>query len=171
MKTYKLNFTEDSKNILQTLLDDELTLRYLTFKPNDANDDVTIITQERPSLLITKTYEQRFSEYYLSEDPYLINWQLKPNPSFQKGLISFYPNITSFKNYTARSQYAFDIYLPYSWHKLNNCCYHVVKRMIDLFLDQDIFGNFGKINVDRIRPIRDMEGYAGYRINFYQHNL
>lgn len=173
MENYKLNFTLDTNSILEALLNDENLLRYLTIQPIDMDDNVTIITPERPSITLTKTYTQRMTDYYLSTTPNILNWYTIPDiATRQTGLVAFYPNVTTFDNNRAvRSQYAFDIYLASSWHKFNNCAYEAARRLVELFQNTHLFGNIGRINGDRLRPIRNVEGFTGYRLNLYQYNF
>lgn len=170
MDTYKFDLAQDTQQILQILLNDELILRYLTYAPTGVDDDITTVTQDRPSITESKTYEQRLNDYYLSPTPYLFNHQIIPNTVSDKTLLVFYANVSSFKNNVARSQYAFEIYSPFDWHKYNCGSLKILSRLIHLFRNTHSFGNLGKINCDRLRPIKDLESTVGYKFNFHQYN-
>ncbi len=172
MENFKFNLAYDSNIILYTLLNDEIILRYLTIAPGNENDDVTVITPQRPMITETKSLNERYSDYYLASPPIIRNWMVVPDINTQQnGLICFYPRVFSLKNSIARGKYVFEVYVPHDWHKLTGSCLHMTKRLVELFKDTDLFGNVGKINGDIIRPIPDVNGFVGYKIYLSQYNF
>ena len=165
MSDFKFNLDKDTKAILKVMLEDEILLRCLSIKPASASDNVLDISLARPSIIGTTTLQERFEEFYFSKDATFINWAKYPEQSLvEKGRVYFYPANLSIKGEIDRNRYHFDIYIPYSWHKMNNSTYIAIRRLVQLFKNEKIFGNVGNINGEMISTIINVESYVGYKM-------
>jgi hypothetical protein len=172
MENHKWNLTDDTKNILLTMLNDENLLRFLTIPPLKATEDLTVITSTRPSITQTKTLQERFNEYYLASQPVFVNWARLPKETDEeKGRICFYPGVGYLRDNIDKSNYLFDCFVPFNWHKLDNRGFKVVRRLLELMKNTRVFGDIGKVNAERIIPILTIEGYVGYQVIMSNYNF
>ena len=166
-----LTLDSDTKGILKILLEDEVILRCLYYEPTSASDNIFNITPERPRIT-SKSLQERFNEFYIrsnGNEAYISNWVNLNSLTTQKhGYLFFYPDSISLTKSIAPVVYNFDIFLPESWHKFNNCLYIVTKRCAEILKNSRGFGDVGKVNGLDANPIftENKEGYCGMRVVF-----
>jgi len=174
MEDFKLNLDVDTKAILLIFMNDETILRFLTIPTTSPSFDVLQITTTNPSITETKTIGERFNEYFFTTtgQPIFLNWGRLPTvDDEEKGRICLYPGNIGLSNHIAPTDYLIDIFVPYDWHRYDNRGYRLMKRVVELLNDTNIFGNVGKSNGIVARPIFGIEGYVGYQLQFRNQNF
>lgn len=166
-----LALDNDTKEILKILLNDEVILRAISYEPDSASDNVFTITPSRPNIT-DKSLQERFNEFYLGlneHESYIANWASLNSLTTEKhGYIFFYPDEISLEKSISPIIYNFDIFIPQSWHKYNNCLYVAVRRCAEIIKNSRTFGDVGRVNGIGAIPLfsENKEGYCGMRLTF-----
>lgn len=173
MDELRLNLAEDTKNILETLLNSEEILRFLTISPTNNYRDVLLIDDRHPSIVQTKSLEQRYYEFYLGDDPIFINWSEYPQEELDRvqGRICFYPPVVGLSGCISPTSYIVDMYIPYNWHRFDSRAFRLIWTIGKLFKDTNIFGDVGMVNGKDAIKLPNIRGWVGYRIEFRNHNF